>query len=315
MKKSLIALAVAGALTAPMIAQADATLYGSLCANLISADEVGTENNTLALGDNSSRIGIRGNQDTGIDGVTATYRFETKASTQTGDFTGGRLSYIGLTTGVGDFYFGRQWTPTYLMVAGMTDILDSANSNPTHSYGSGLGGRQNSSSYTTPKMGGFQAAAALVTVDDFTGTDSDTIDAYNVAATFDIAGVRLAAGQSKNQDASTDVTTLGASYKMDAFYVAVTNANSDVGMRNGGIGKSSTELVASFQATPALLVLGQYVDRGKAASVDQGSQVGVEAQYKLGKKARVAAGYTAFNGDAENAGKRDALQLSYRVDF
>ena len=29
MKKSLIALAVAGAMTAPMIAQADATLYGS----------------------------------------------------------------------------------------------------------------------------------------------------------------------------------------------------------------------------------------------------------------------------------------------
>ena len=46
MKKSLIALAVAGALTAPVIAQADATLYGSLRAKVVSADEVNGENNT-----------------------------------------------------------------------------------------------------------------------------------------------------------------------------------------------------------------------------------------------------------------------------
>ncbi|MGY8869897.1 MAG: hypothetical protein ACKVJE_05605, partial [Pseudomonadales bacterium] len=75
MKKSLIALAVAGALTAPMVAQADATLYGSLRLKVVAE-----ENKDLDVADNASRIGIKGSVDTNIDGVKAIYRGEWKVN-------------------------------------------------------------------------------------------------------------------------------------------------------------------------------------------------------------------------------------------
>ncbi|MFT5722853.1 MAG: putative porin [Motiliproteus sp.] len=363
MKKSLIALAVASALTVPMIAQADATLYGSLRAAVTSTDEVDAgENNTATLGDNASRIGIKGSQATGIDGVTATYRGEWKVGVgSTGDFGAGRLAYVGLNTAAGNLNIGRQWAPTY-SVAGMTDILDSANSAPTHSYAALNGGRQNLVAYTSPNMGGFQfsAGAAMAEMgedavdqadgvyqDDNDNTvifaadqaaadtaavgtateitapvagsaavvDDNNIDGYNFAATYSIAGVTLAAGRSTNEAKDANITTIGASYSMDAFYVAVVNVNTDVALRGDDLGKSATEFAASYKATSDVLVLAHYVDFGDTDGTDMGSLMGVEAQYQLGAKARIAATYSAFNAAAEDAGRRDALQLSYRVDF
>ena len=70
MKKSLIALAVAGAMAAPMAAQADATLYGSLRIKVMDNDNVST-----GVVDNFSRIGIKGSSDL-FSGAKAIYQFE-----------------------------------------------------------------------------------------------------------------------------------------------------------------------------------------------------------------------------------------------
>ena len=70
MKKSIIALAVAGALTAPL-AQADATLYGVAQFRLIDQDEKSL-NAQMA----KTRLGVKGTVDNDIEGLTTGFQFE-----------------------------------------------------------------------------------------------------------------------------------------------------------------------------------------------------------------------------------------------
>ena len=96
MKKSLIALAVAGAMTAPMIAQADATLYGRISVELLD-----TDGQDLNLGDEiGGRIGIKGDVDLGLEGTKGLFHQEWSSKT-TGGLGGERLSYIGAKGGWG----------------------------------------------------------------------------------------------------------------------------------------------------------------------------------------------------------------------
>ncbi|WP_210397691.1 porin [Motiliproteus sediminis] len=333
MKKSLIALAVAGAMTAPMIAQADATIYGSLRTKIEMSDKDGS---SAKVTDNSSRIGLRGKAETGIDGVSASYRVEVTASTDpvgTVEDSNGdthtdssafktRLSYVGLNGDFGNVYVGRQWTPAFLMTGSMVDVLD-ASSNPTHNYGK-EGRQSNALSYTTPKMGGFQAALALMGRDGDAGEED--VDAYNLAASFEMAGFRLAASLSSydTDDGATptpavtdgDITTFAASYTMDALYVAALYQDNDDGFANAGVGENPLELVATYDLGNVKL-LANYVDFDEtSAGSDQGRQVAVEAWYKLGKKARAFVNYTDVNSDRENnASKYGSWSVGYRVDF
>ncbi|MEH6825832.1 MAG: porin [Motiliproteus sp.] len=328
MKKSLIALAVAGALTAPMIAQADALLYGSLRLKYNQADEMagaGADKNTLGLGDNASRIGIRGKQQTGIDGVTATYRGEWKViSGDTGDFGAGRLAYVGLNTDAGNFNIGRMWTPAFLMVGAMTDLLDGNGSAPSQDYAPGRSGRQaNATSYTTPKMGGFQAALLIQTDNDNDAAavvetpasiaaavtakqDDETIDMYNLAATYEVAGFRLAGSHTANEITDKDITQVAASYTMDALYVAALISDNE--NRKSGF-EDTFEVIASYNLGTAT-VFANYVDYD-----DGGNHVAAEVQYRLGKKARVFANYISYDDDAEKIIGTDAVSFGYRVDF
>ena len=308
MKKSLIALAVAGAMTAPMIAQADATIYGSLRTKVVVSDESDT---SMHVGDNSSRIGLRGSQETGIEGVSAMYRFEAGSSTETGSLTP-RLSYVGLGTGAGDFTIGRQWTPAFLMVGSMVDQLD-ASSNPTHNYA--VEGRQsNVVAYTTPKMGGFQAALATIARDG--DTDEDSLDAYNLAASYNIGGFRLAASQTDVDDTSAKTSALAASYTMNALYVAALYTDADAANRKATVGEKSAELVATYDVGDNVKLLANFVDFGEnEAAVEMGSQYAIEAWYKLGSKARAFANFTGVDSDREVQGEFGSVNLGYRVDF
>jgi len=306
MKKSLIALAVAGAMTAPMIAQADATLYGSVRVKVVDADVNGA---TMDFQDNSSRIGIRGKQETGIEGVSATYRFEQAVSTDTGGWAGtGRLAYVGLNTDSGNFNFGRQWTPAYLMVASLVDILDH-NSNPTHDY-TNEGRQSNVVSYTSPEFSGLRVALATAINNggaNESGTGStDEIDYYNLGVKYSMSGIELAGSLTSNQNTDTDVVSFGAAYTMDALYVAFNFVDNE---NNVAAKETQWELVGSYDLGNIKL-LANYVDFDK-----QGNQLAGEAHYKLGKKARAFANITFQDSDSEAAGRTDSWAVGYRVDF
>lgn len=291
MKKSLIALAVAGALTAPMVAQADATLYGSMRLKVVAED-----NKDLNVQDNTSRIGIKGSVDTSIDGVKAIYQGEWSFETaDTANFGAGRLAYVGLTGGFGTATIGRQWTPEYTYVTGVVDILDGNSTAATVD----LGRAGNVMAYITPNMGGFQAVVGVVADSDAGNNDEDA-DSYHVAAKYSVAGFTGAASFIDDQSvADADRTAVSVTYAADALYAALLWQDRETHADD------AYELAASY-AFGDTKVLGNYATEGDAQAY------GLEVQQKLGNQVRVFANYLEEN---EEAGNGDAFSAGMRVDF
>ena len=311
MKKSLIALAVAGALTAPMVAQADATLYGSLRLKVVAE-----EKKDLDVADNASRIGIKGAVDTNIDGVKAIYHGEWKvngAGASEADFGAGRLAYVGLTGGFGTAAIGQQWTPEYSFVTGVVDILDGNSTALTVD----LFRASNVISYVTPNMGGFQAALAVVAnhTDDSTtfavnkdtgavavgaGPDGEDADSYHVAAKYAMAGFTGGVSYISNETADDmNRTAVSVSYAADALYVAALYQDKEA------LDDNQYELAGSYSFGNTKL-LANFAKEGDAKGY------GIEVQQSLGKQARVFANYLEEN---EDAGDGDTFSAGMRVDF
>ncbi|WP_372737730.1 porin [Neptunomonas sp.] len=301
MKKSLIALAVAGALAVPMVAQADATLYGSLRVKVEGGD--GQEVN---VNDNSSRIGIKGSVDTNIDGVKAIYHAEWSVDTaDAGSDFGGRLGYVGLTGGFGTAAIGQQWTPEYSFATGVVDILDGNSSAVTLD----LFRASNVVSYVTPNLGGFSGALAVV-ADAEAGNDGEDVDSYHVAGKYSVAGFTGGVSYIQNEGADDmNRTAASVAYAADALYVALLWQDREASADD------SYELAGSYAFGDTSL-LASYAEQGDANAYS------LEVQHKLGKQARVFANYmdvnedatvaaTGFNGSAKN----DTFSTGLRVDF
>lgn len=122
MNKKLLAMAVAAAITAPMMAQAAPTLYGHLQVEVASKDD-GNKNqsnaNTGAAGseamatdDNKrGRLGVKGSEDLG-NGMSALYNFEWQVETTQGQVNDGtRVGMVGLKGGFGTIMAGALKTP------------------------------------------------------------------------------------------------------------------------------------------------------------------------------------------------------------
>ena len=164
MNKKLIALAVAGVLTAPLAAQAETKVYGKVHLSYGSIEEkdagTTTEDN-WQLRSHASRVGVKGSHDLG-NGLAATYKFEwevdpdsdnddeTDVTFETGDAAdnsdvttetlndGGtagfkrRSMYAGLKGGFGEVRFGRHDTPLKL-AQGKFDQFNDTDADIKHS--------------------------------------------------------------------------------------------------------------------------------------------------------------------------------------
>ena len=153
MQKSLLSLAVAAVLAAPLAVQADTILYGSA---RVSVDYVDPKLDAVSkfFGDpepdsnwdvvnNSSRLGILGSEDLG-GGLSAVYRYEFGVDvTEGGNFESNRPKFVGLRGNFGTLTIGTQDTP-YYNVAG---IVDTFNSSKTFGADAWLGGSFNGFKY------------------------------------------------------------------------------------------------------------------------------------------------------------------------
>lgn len=298
MNKSIIALAVAGALTAPMVAQADATLYGSLRMKVVDADD-----KSLDVQDNASRVGIKGTSEL-FSGATAFFQSEFKVQEETGNVGAGRLAVIGATGSMGTASMGRQWTPHTMWTDFKTDILDHG-SNPTADYGN-AGRQSNTIAYISPDLSGLKLAAVVIAADNG-AADSDDADAYNIAANYTMGAFSVGASQVHLEAADDDINQFAASYSAGDLYVAALISDNETKASD----KQETFEIAGSYAFGNTKVLAQYVDFD-----DSASQVALEVQQKLGAQARVFATVVAADGDAETDGdSADSVAVGYRVDF
>lgn len=197
MKKSAIALAVAGALAgssalvASAPALADTILYGSARVSvdynsrdifpLFDNDD--REQSNWDLFNNSSRLGVRGSEDLG-GGLSAIYQMEFGVDlTEGGQFRQNRPKLVGLKHDqFGTLSFGTQWTP-YYNVVGVSDVFNSGKSFSSGQY-IGLIRVDNTVVYNSPSFYGlrFEGMVDLNGVDggdNLFGNTSDDADFYN----------------------------------------------------------------------------------------------------------------------------------------
>ena len=327
MKKSIIAMAVAGALAVPAIASADATLYGWMT---MAVDKEKNEKlHVNSDGNSPSRIGLRGTADTGIDGLTALYQYEfgvnqtnggrtlnvlDEDGERTGDTVGGagslttRLANVGLTGNFGTALFGTQWAPQYSWVTGTTDVMmSSAAYRPTDL---GIYRVNNTAAYVSPDFNGLQLAAAVSANSDF---EDKNADFYHVAAKYNANGLHAAIGyidfeSSDAFGALSSTTAIALSYDFGPATVAATYSYLKT---DGADNYKPWDLAATYSLTDATTLKATYGDYKNSQKA-----YAVEVQHDLSNMVNTFVGYGHANSNArENETANSVFSTGLRVRF
>lgn len=336
MKKSLIALAVAGAMTAPMIAQADATLYGSFRIGLQKVD-----NGDTGVDDQSSRVGIKGDVDLGLDGTKGIFHWEAQANNAQGvdqdTALKTRLQYIGAQGDWGKLLIGKQYHPHYLLISGPTNIFNPGDGDYGERFNLGnsalgkdghfMKRTESTIAYYSPKMNGFQFIGGVVLATDNNDSNDvvdDTADAVNIAGTYSANNVTVSASygtietaNTPNAEMQTDVWGLAAQYKLDNLELMAKYEDKEEETGSAEVSDQDVWELAARYTMGATSVYARYADYNNDTTDLDLQQWGLGVQQKLGK-GRVFAEYVDndsddFNSDGDQ--REDRAVLGYRLDF
>ncbi len=289
MKKTAIALALAGVIAAP-IAAADTTVYGSIRLSETYVDADGPGDNEFDLQDHSSRLGFKGSEDLG-NGLSAVYRYEFRVQAADGPLLGSagaqRLAYAGLKGGFGQLTIGTQWNPYYFATAGEVDIFNSGISARSYVDNGGFFRSNNMVVYSTPSFNGLTGFAAAETDADGSG---ENVDRWQLAGIYDNGPLFLGAGYRQ-----TDSNVLGGTDDQNQWGVQARYTH-DLG------------------ATDALTIAGLYQQDDKGTDNDQGSWE-VLGQYKFGANRLTASYHQVNESDDGNDDGLDGWAVGLRHDL
>ena len=129
MKKSLISIAILGAMSSAAFAQSNVTIYGIVDAGLVSerGGIAGTAQKLTSGVASASRLGFKGTEDLGgglsaIFNLEAGFRADTGALDNTNNQLFNRQSFVGLSSKeAGTLTLGRQYTPYYETLRDVAD--------------------------------------------------------------------------------------------------------------------------------------------------------------------------------------------------
>jgi predicted porin len=218
MKKSLIALAVAGVVSAPAFAAtSNVDVYGKLhmSASYFN-DGLGKD---LQFSSNASRIGFKGAEDLG-GGLSAIWQIESGVNLDEQNGTlASRNSFVGLKGGFGTVLAGNHDTPLKL-VGRAVDLFGDTMADSRNVMGGGSDTRaQNVVAYISPDFTGMTFAAAYSTeFSGANGTEGDSIDSsvYNLNATYTNGPLFLGVGYGDGDGHET--LGLGAHWRLAGGY-------------------------------------------------------------------------------------------------
>lgn len=244
MKKSLIALAVAGAFAAPAFAATgNVDVYGVMNIAIQDTDGTGID---AAIVDNTSRIGFKGAEDLG-GGLKAVWQIESAINVTSGSTTlAGRNSFIGLAGDFGTVVMGRHDTP-YKLGTGKLDIFgDTIADYNGGAQGGGLDGMDilmkahdarvgQALAYISPTWSGFHFAVAGVMDEETapgvgTGLGSDDFfDALSATGVY-VNGPLFASLSYQSVEAlDSDAWKVGAAYTFGDTTVGAAYENVETG--------------------------------------------------------------------------------------
>lgn len=310
MKKSIIAASVAAIMCIPTLAIADATLYGHV---MIAADKVKNEKLHIGTSANSeSRIGLRGNADTGIDGLKALYQYEFGVNTSQTSYSGSsanalrtRQANLGLAGGFGTIKAGSQSTPQDSWVNGTTDVMLSSIASVVHSTGTAPSRISNSFSYVSPNLSGFQLG--LATAANSSNND-ENFDLYHAAVKFSHAGFYGAMGyiDYNSKVGFSKKNEMAVALQYDFGVATIAGVYSHVKYNSGNDFKP-WDISATYKVSDSTTLKAAYAD-----FKDGAKGFGVELQHNLGNMVNLFVGYADANKDL---GDGDIFSAGMRVRF
>ncbi len=326
MKKSVLALAVAAALSAPLVAQADTILYGSARVSVDYNDD-DPASGYWDVVNNSSRIGVLGSEELG-GGLSAVYQYEFGVDmTEGGNLESNRPKFVGLKGGFGTLTLGTQESP-YYHVASVIDIFNTDKSlgataflggsfngfslNPTadRDYGEGsLFRLENSLYYATPDFNGFSGEAMLVmngAKNDPSGY-SDSIDLWNIAAKY--SSGPFFAGVSYIQLDGDSSYSIGNGVALDL----------DLSQWNVGLGYAAGAFTIGLMYEQGTLNEFGLLNNAKVNNVkvfggDDATNVYLAGSYTFGNNV-VSAAYGQLDPGTDGSDSIDNYLLGYQYNF
>ena len=327
MNKTLIAMAVAGVLAAPL-AQADATVYGKMHLSVGQvSDETGatTTTDAIMVRSSASRLGFKGSADL-TGGLKAIYKLEYGVNPDSDGTNGSGLSrrnqYMGLNGGFGTALIGRHDTPTK-MAQGKFDEFNDTDADIKGVIGISRAELRldNILAYVTPDMGGFDAAIALIPFegDGDTNGGNGIADSISVMGKYKMGGLFLSLGYDMYDDTTGGAAdALGfkslmrgvVTYKMKSFqvgglYESSSKTSDTIGSDKDVMGVSGHYTIGGVHKLKLQYMMGTETD-GIAAGTDlEETQVSVGYDYKLGDKTTAYVIYTDASEDATVADTRD----------
>lgn len=294
MKKSLIALAVAGAFAAPAFASsANVDFYGKF---RVSVDHI---NNGIGwqMNDETSRIGFKGAEDLG-GGLKAIYQYETGFNAGTGSNIGGttavtstgytgtsasgglgsqRNTFVGLAGDFGTALVGRSDTP-YKMV-GSADLFGDTLADAQNTGGFCIICEDlrvaNAIAYVSPTFSGVTLIGAVITGTGTAGTATtqsvnSLVDASSWAVTYANGPLSLGAGYetlghligNATGAASQKAYKLNAGYTIDSLKLGATYEKiKDIGGTSGA--DSTNYLISAAYGMGPITLAAQYGKRNR----------------------------------------------------
>ncbi|BBE51942.1 Outer membrane porin protein 32 [Ferriphaselus amnicola] len=323
MKKSLISLAVAAAVAAPVAAFADSNVVVYGVAN-VSADSVnnGAVVNGVTkakISSNTSRLGFKGNEDLG-DGLSAIWQVESLISidgnTSAGNVTStfaSRNTFAGLSsTSLGTVIMGKHDTP-YKIATRAYDVFGDGIADNRALMGTAGGasfdGRQaNVIAYISPVMAGFTGIAGFVQLSESPAVAKG--NAFSLAGMYKGTDLPLTASLSYEEHildfalgagAKETAIKAGASYAIDALTVAAVYEQTQDNFLAGAdqFGHKSVYASAKY-AIGAGAIKAAYTQVGaqKTVANSGAKQWTLGYDHGLSKRTTVYGLYTKLNNNA-----------------
>ena len=337
MKKSLIALAVAGSFAAPAFAAtSNVDIYGIIDGS-VSLVEVEVDGVTLVdnvqtgnVGNiDASRFGIKGSEDLG-GGLKAIWQVESKLDMDNETSIGGRNTYVGLNGGFGTVLIGRYDTPEKMSTGKLDLFADSVGD--YNLSGTILDTREkNMLAYMSPSFSGFSFAAAAIAGEDAgAAAKNDGIaDHYSLSATYENGPLYIGAGYTSMSEgyslsaleiggATIDATAtlpgdgttwrIGAGYSFGNLKLAAVYQNIELDDPVNGDWDSDGYSLGAAYTMGAIVLKGQYMSR---EDMLEGFAVGVD--YNLSKRTKAYVTYTDLSEENSVDGTADVSIASVGV--
>jgi predicted porin len=291
LKTSAIALAVAGAVAAPVAVQADSGFYGSVRIGFQYYDggftgSPATDQTTIR--GYGSRFGFSGETDMG-NGLTGFGKYEVGIDTDTSGLNiSGRHAFVGVKGDFGKVYLGRTYHTWYNFISGPLDNPWWGAGYTWHNYT----GRTNQAITYAGGSGnfGFGASLYMDSSSTDTGGSANDLDKFEIAANWQAGPVLLAIGYSDQDEIGgfdpgevigltasgweTGIFTWGLSYTMqddiDGLLpqIDATGIAFDVLIGNGYVHYESIDLESgSVSITPTTITLGYTQSIGRQTTV------------------------------------------------